>query len=99
MNILSDSIITIVVRNVAGYRGQISLKGMSNMIESIHTYYSLDDIPKPFIHSSKIHATSQDNNDMLFIMLLMLLFMDSENTMFDSNFIESLFKIFSPNND
>ncbi|GMQ61301.1 hypothetical protein [Vallitalea maricola] len=63
------------------------------MIESINTYYSLNDIPNEFIKSNNKNKNKDDIND-IFLLFLVLLIMDNDNPMFDNNILTNLMEIF-----
>lgn len=60
------------------------------MIENYYKYYSLEDIPKPFLPSYDKHIKDQNDNDMLFILLLTLLLTDNDSYAFDINIIDKI---------
>ena len=68
------------------------------MIENIKDYYSLNDIEKPFRNkfsnnrSDKFDIPKQDDNDLLFTLLFMLILFDDTCSSLDSSILNILFK-------
>ncbi|MCT4544272.1 MAG: hypothetical protein N4A63_12070 [Vallitalea sp.] len=60
------------------------------MIENYYKYYSLEDIPKPFLPSYNEHIKNQNDNDMIFILLLTLLLADNDSCTFDIKIIDKI---------
>mgnify|MGYP000321380519 CR=1 FL=1 len=63
------------------------------MIESINTYYSLNDIPNGFLKSNINNKNKDDIND-IFLLILVLLIMDNDTSILDNNILTSLMEIF-----
>ncbi|QUH27471.1 hypothetical protein [Vallitalea guaymasensis] len=63
------------------------------MIESINTYYSLNDIPNGFLKSNINNKNKDDIND-IFLLILVLLIMDNDKSILDNNILTSLMEIF-----
>ncbi|MCT4687309.1 hypothetical protein [Vallitalea sp.] len=65
------------------------------MIESINTYYSLNDIPDGFLKSNnKYKNKNKDDINDIFLLILVLLIMDNDNFVLDNNILTNLMEIF-----
>ncbi|GMQ56853.1 hypothetical protein AN1V17_12470 [Vallitalea sediminicola] len=63
------------------------------MIESINTYYSLNDIPDEFLKSN-IKSSKKEDIDDIFLLLLVLFIMDNDTSILDNDILTNLMEIF-----